>query len=284
MRPSCLFNFVAILPSPPHRQASNTPRQLNNELNQTLHEVDEDYELEIGNYNPVQPLFNDHGISLISLSSTNYNKIDHHLLQVNTPFMSSNCDADSNEKILLLLLPSKILHHGTTAVLWEPDTQTGSSYVYFRLERCCSIVSWQRPAWRRIKSQMDFNVSINPEENVVPRTVTKPVYNMNDIDGIFHTLDEGILDLATVKDISMGSRNQDYNQDILAAGRRYGLTHVESCVSILYGTSLNENRILCILCPPMLARQVSSRDEDATRTLCFELFEQFHDMSIISLS
>jgi hypothetical protein len=103
---------------------------------------------------------------------------------------------------------------------------------------------------------MDFNVSINPEENVVPRTVTKPVYNMNDIDGIFHTLDEGILDLATVKDISMGSRNQDYNQDILAAGRRYGLTHVESCVSILYGTSLNENRILCILCPPMLARQV----------------------------
>jgi hypothetical protein len=103
---------------------------------------------------------------------------------------------------------------------------------------------------------MDFNVSINPEENVVPRTVTKPVYNMNDIDGIFHTLDEGILDLATVKDISMGSRNQDYNQDILAAGRRYGLRHVESCVSILYGTSLNENRILCILCPPMLARQV----------------------------
>ncbi|KAG5673905.1 hypothetical protein PVAND_003906 [Polypedilum vanderplanki] len=210
------------------RQASNTPRQLNNELNQTLHEVDEDYELEIGNYNPVQTLFNDHGISLISLSSTDYNKIDHHLLQ--------------------------ILHHGTTAVLWEPDTQTGSSYVYFRLERCCSIVSWQRPAWRRIKSQMDFNVAINPEENVVPRTVTKPVYNMNDIDGIFHTLDEGILDLATVKDISMGSRNQDYNQDILAAGRRYGLTHVESCVSILYGTSLNENRILCILCPPMLAR------------------------------
>lgn len=100
------------------------------------------------------------------------------------------------------------MHHGTTAVLWEPDTQTGSSYVYFRLERCCSIVSWQRPAWRRIKSQMEFNVAINPEENIVPRIVSKPVYNSTDIDGIFHTLDEGILDLATVKDISMGSRNQ----------------------------------------------------------------------------
>jgi hypothetical protein len=77
------------------RQASNTPRQLDNELNQTLHEIDEDYELEIGNYNPVQPLFNDHGISLISLSSTDYNKIDHHLLQVSLSlsifFTSSKC-------------------------------------------------------------------------------------------------------------------------------------------------------------------------------------------------
>jgi len=73
---SCSINCAT------RRQASNTPRQLNNELNQTLHEVDEDYELEIGNYNPVQTLFNDHGISLISLSSANYNKIDHHLLQV----------------------------------------------------------------------------------------------------------------------------------------------------------------------------------------------------------
>jgi hypothetical protein len=72
------------------RQASNTPRQLNNELNHTLHEVDEDYELEIGNYNPVQTLFNDHGISLISLSSTDYNKIDHHLLQVSTCTLGIN--------------------------------------------------------------------------------------------------------------------------------------------------------------------------------------------------
>lgn len=78
-----MYKYLFLSLSHFDRQASNTPRQLNNELNQTLHEVDEDYELEIGNYNPVQTLFNDHGISLISLSSTNYNKIDHHLLQVN---------------------------------------------------------------------------------------------------------------------------------------------------------------------------------------------------------
>lgn len=78
-----VFFFIRLSHPTTIRQASNTPRQLNNELNQTLHEVDEDYELEIGNYNPVQTLFHDHGISLISLSSTSYNKIDHHLLQVN---------------------------------------------------------------------------------------------------------------------------------------------------------------------------------------------------------
>lgn len=141
-------------------------------------------------------------------------------------------------------------------MLWEPESPSDrSTYIYLRLERCCSIISWQRPAWRRIKSQMEFNVAVNPEESVVPRTVTKPVYNFNDVESLMHIrCDEGILDLATVKDISMGSRNQEYNADILTAGRRYGLTHVESCVSILYGTSLNENRILCILCPPMLAR------------------------------
>ena len=81
-----LFFICLPLLSHVYRQASNTPRQLNNELNQTLHEVDEDYELEIGNYNPVQTLFNDHGISLISLSSTAYNKVDHHILQVKLLF------------------------------------------------------------------------------------------------------------------------------------------------------------------------------------------------------
>lgn len=84
-----LFPSLSLIIIMTNRQASNTPRQLNNELNQTLHEVDEDYELEIGNYNPVQTLFNDHGISLISLSSTSYNKIDHHLLQVRS--LSRRC-------------------------------------------------------------------------------------------------------------------------------------------------------------------------------------------------
>lgn len=93
-----------------------------------LDDIEEEYEVELGTYNPVQPIFNDHGISIIPLSSK-WNHIDHHILQ--------------------------ILHHGTTAVVWEPDVPTDkSSYVYLRLERSCSSISWHRAGWKQLKSQL----------------------------------------------------------------------------------------------------------------------------------
>lgn len=68
------------------RAAANSPRQTKTPLYiyqpSNLQEQEEDYEVEIGNYNPVQPLFYDHGISIIPLSSKKTNAIDHHILQV----------------------------------------------------------------------------------------------------------------------------------------------------------------------------------------------------------
>ncbi|XP_062559576.1 1-phosphatidylinositol 4,5-bisphosphate phosphodiesterase epsilon-1-like [Armigeres subalbatus] len=213
------------------RAASNSPRQVKIPLYQpsNLKELEEDYEVEIGNYNPVQPLSFDHGISIVSLSAKNPNAVDHHILQ--------------------------ILHHGSTAVLWEPDVPADrSTYVYLRLERSCSHISWQRTAWRKNKSQHDCNFNQNPEESVAWRFSSRYASNYSDVEMPCQNLEEGILDLGTVKDISMGSRNHEYDPDILAAGKRFGLTHVECCVSLLYGNSASENRILCILCPPMLCR------------------------------
>lgn len=90
-------------------------------------DIEEEYEVELGTYNPVQPLFHDHGISMIPLLSQ-WNQIDHHILQ--------------------------ILHHGTTAVLWEPEVPADkSTYSYVRLERSCSAISWHRPGWKQLKSQ-----------------------------------------------------------------------------------------------------------------------------------
>lgn len=147
------------------------------------------------------------------------------------------------------------MHHGTTSVIWEPETPSERScYVFFRLERSCAAVTWHRPSWRRLKTQQDYTLSINPEELVSARLTYRQPPNANEFETQYATLDEGYLDLTTVKEITMGSRNHEYDGELLAAGKRFGLTHVECCVSILYGNTISDNRVICILCPPMLCR------------------------------
>lgn len=192
-------------------------------------ELEEDYEVEIGNYNPVQPLLHDHGVSIIPISNS-ITRIDHHILQ--------------------------IMHHGSTAIIWEPDTASGRScYAFFRLERSCASITWQRPSWHRLNAEQDYDMAINPEESVSPRlfqyhqtTIT------SELEPQVSTIDEGYLDLTIAKEVTMGSRNHEYDAELLAAGKRFGLTHIECCVTILYGNSINDNRIICLMCPPMLCR------------------------------
>lgn len=191
-------------------------------------ELEEDYEVEIGTYNPVQPLLHDHGVSMIPISNPTI-RIDHHLLQ--------------------------IMQHGTTAVIWEPDATSGRScFAFFRLERSCASVTWQKPSWHRLKSEQEYDLAINPEELVSPRLFHHQTTTTNEFDPLNPTIDEGFLDLTIAKDVTMGSRNHENDADLLAAGKRFGLTHIECCVTILYGNSINENRIICLMCPPMLCR------------------------------
>lgn len=65
------------------RTATMHPRQMaaTSTYHPELEELEEDYEVEIGTYNPVQPIVHDHGVSLIPISSSQH-KIDHHILQV----------------------------------------------------------------------------------------------------------------------------------------------------------------------------------------------------------
>lgn len=67
------------------RTASSGPRQLAaaSTYHPELEELEEDYEVEVGNYSPVQPLLHDHGVCTIPISSPHH-KIDHHILQVTT--------------------------------------------------------------------------------------------------------------------------------------------------------------------------------------------------------
>lgn len=116
------------------------------------------------------------------------------------------------------------------------------------------MITWHRPSWRRLKTQQEYNLAVNPEELVSQRLTHRLPPNYSDAETQNATLDEGYLDLGIVKEITMGSRSHEYDAELLAAGKRFGLTHVECCVSILYGHTLNDNRVLCIMCPPMLCR------------------------------
>lgn len=212
------------------RTASLGNRQMaaTSTYNPDVEEIEEDYEVEIGNYSPVQPLLHDHGVCVIPISSPSH-KIDHHILQ--------------------------IMHHGTTAVIWEPDATTGRScFAFFRLERSCASVTWQKPSWHRLKTEQEYDLAINPEDLVSPRLFHHQTTTTNEFEPQNATIDDGFLDLTIAKEVTMGSRNHEYDAELLAAGKRFGLTHIECCVSILYGNTISDNRIICILCPPMLCR------------------------------
>lgn len=87
---ACVSHHQSLCRELPHslqeflRTAANSPRQTKIPLYQpsNLQELEEDYEVEIGNYNPVQPLFYDHGVSIVPLSTKKSNVVDHHILQV----------------------------------------------------------------------------------------------------------------------------------------------------------------------------------------------------------
>ncbi|KAF6199527.1 hypothetical protein GE061_007553 [Apolygus lucorum] len=69
-------------------------------------------------------------------------------------------------------------------------------------------------------------------------------------------LEEGSLELASVKEISVGPRDRE-NPDLANTLRRYGLDHPnlnEVCLALVYGQNLSDNRILFLLLPPALCR------------------------------
>lgn len=71
-------------------------------------------------------------------------------------------------------------------------------------------------------------------------------------------LEEGCLELASVKEISVGPRDRE-NPDLSNTLRRYGLEgyHLNDvCLALVYGQNLSDNRILFLLSPPTLCRWV----------------------------
>ncbi|XP_071449033.1 1-phosphatidylinositol 4,5-bisphosphate phosphodiesterase epsilon-1-like [Hetaerina americana] len=202
-----------------------------------VHSASTNWREEPDDYRPVQPLANDHGVSFFPICGPK-SGIDHHVLQV--------------------------LHHGTTAVHWEPEGGR-TALVYIRLERSCATLTWSRPTWSGLRggggggssssssSSPDYTLKADPEEAVSPGLLLRL-----SADGAPTSpppsLDEGFLDLPAVKEVVLGG-GRERGAEAAAAARRFGLERrpgEETALAIVYGANLSDNRALFFLCPPTL--------------------------------
>ncbi|XP_048504784.1 1-phosphatidylinositol 4,5-bisphosphate phosphodiesterase epsilon-1-like isoform X2 [Athalia rosae] len=194
-------------------------------------ECDEnDYHLDLDTYLPVQPLANDHGVALFPVGAPHAG-MNHHVLQV--------------------------LHHGTTLVHWDCDGGTSrTALVYARIDRSCGTFTWEKPAWSPLKTASlgatvtEFSLFANPEETLPAGLTTKYAARLPDCAAV--TLEDGYLDLSSVKEIMIGCCDRDRDADLRAICKRYGLPGSDSCIGLMYGTSLSDNRLIFLLCPPAL--------------------------------
>ncbi|CAG9861173.1 unnamed protein product [Phyllotreta striolata] len=209
-------------------------------------ELDAEYDCDVDDYHPVQPLIHDHGVSFVCLSSP-LTKIDQHVIQ--------------------------ILHHGSTCVMWEgfegpsPPSGVKGVLLYLRLDRSSTTLTWVRPSWSGLKAgaandtgdpfTTDFNLSFNPEETLAPGLLTKLALQSSGEQSTGTTLDDGFLDLTAVKEVHLGGKDAEKEAELAQMARRYGLSHEtgnECALTILYGYGLSDNRLLYIVCPPAVCR------------------------------
>lgn len=131
--------------------------------------------------------------------------------------------------------------------------------MFARVDRACGTLVWEKPPWSPLKTAQvggtaltDFSLSANPEDTVPAGLFTR--YTQPQAD--FVTLEEGYLDLGSVKEIMIGCCDRDREADLRSICKRYGLPGSDSCIGLMYGSNLPDNRLIFLLCPPALSKCV----------------------------
>ncbi|KOC71351.1 1-phosphatidylinositol 4,5-bisphosphate phosphodiesterase epsilon-1 [Habropoda laboriosa] len=197
-------------------------------------ECDEnDYHLDLDSYKPVQPISYDHEVALFPVAAP-HSGMDLHLLQV--------------------------LHHGTTLVHWDCEGgTTRTALVFARVDRACGTFIWEKPPWSPLKTAQlggtastELSLNANPEDGI-PSCLSGR-YGTQQTDCASVTLEEGFLDLSSVKEVMIGCCDRDREADLKSICKRYGLSGSDSCIGLMYGSSLPDNRLIFLLCPPALRK------------------------------
>lgn len=156
----------------------------------------------------------------------------------------------------------QILHHGTTLVHWECDNGTSrTALIFARVDRACGTFLWEKPPWSPLRtaqltgpSYTEYSLTVNPEETVPACLANRYTGSSQQADCASVTLEEGYLDLSSVKEIMIGCFDSERESDLRSICKRYGLPGSDSCISLMYGSNLPDNRMVFLLCPPALSK------------------------------
>lgn len=146
---------------------------------------------------------------------------------------------------------------------WECEGGASrTALVFARIDRACATFIWEKPSWSPLKTggsssslgptSADYNLAANAEDGVTSGLVQR--YSAQPPDCSSVTLEEGHLDLSCVKEVMIGCCDRDRDQDLRLICKRYGLPGSDSCIGLMYGANLSDNRLIFLLCPPALSK------------------------------
>lgn len=153
-----------------------------------------------------------------------------------------------------------MLHHGTTLVHWDCESGTSrTALVFARVDRACGTFMWGKPTWSPLKTAQvggvpltEFSLREKLEDTMPTGLINR--YTQPQVDCASVTLEEGYLDLGSLKEIIIGCCDRERETDLRSICKRYGLSGSDSCIGLMYGSSLSDNRLIFLLCPPVLSK------------------------------
>lgn len=139
----------------------------------------------------------------------------------------------------------QVLHHGSVVIHLDEDGSR-SAMVFLRLERNNGTLTWCKPPWSICKgTSSEYTVS-DSVDIISPGFLMK--YESSDIS--HGTVDDGFLDLASVKDVKLSPGDTSN----VSCSKRYNIPEEvnRSTLRLLYGNSLSDNRTVELIAPSVV--------------------------------
>ncbi|GAB6024048.1 hypothetical protein CHUAL_008768 [Chamberlinius hualienensis] len=214
---------------------------------QCADDSDAEYEIDLEEYQPIQPLENDSGVRFLPVPR---NK--------SCSGNDGRCSSPRNRWTYKKLTTSLVvdvhvlqcLHHGSTVIRFDCDSSR-LALVYMKLECNNGTLSWCKPSWSALRGSgaPDYSLGTNIEEHISPGLTLKySSANSGDGVAVVNNLEEGFLELSAVKEVILGRQEIDLNNICRRLGLE-DLTSSHNYISLVYGTNLSDNRVIDFVAP-----------------------------------